>query len=179
MANLRKARKRFTAAAIILAVLGVAAIGFLLSPLSRSRSEREAEWAEARRELQAKKADAVPLRGMDKKIVLAKNEIGGFYKDRFAATDSELANELGKLAAQNGIRIQQASYKQEDAEGSGIIPVEIHGGFSGDYLQLVRFINTLERSKMFFMVDGVELAGEGAGPVKLGITIHSYLRSGA
>jgi hypothetical protein len=24
----------------------------------------------------------------------------------------------------------------------------------------------------------VDLAGEGAGPVKLGITIHSYLRSG-
>jgi hypothetical protein len=32
---------------------------------------------------------------------------------------------------------------------------------------------------MFFMVDGVELAGEAAGPVKLAITIHSYLRSGA
>jgi hypothetical protein len=43
----------------------------------------------------------------------------------------------------------------------------------------VRFINTLERSKMFFEVDSVDLAGEGEGPVKLGITIHSYLRSGA
>ena len=75
--------------------------------------------------------------------------------------------------------IQAAHYKQEEQEIPGIVPVEIDGSFSGDYLQLVRFINTLERSKMFFEVDGVDLAGESAGPVKLGITIHSYLRSGA
>ena len=116
---------------------------------------------------------------MDKKIVLAKDQIGGFYKERFAATDSDLANELGKLASENRVRIQQARYKQEDAETSGIIPVAIEGSFSGDYLQLVRFINTLERSKLFFTVDSVDLAGESAGPVKLQITMHSYLRSGA
>src|SRR5260370_18488573 len=55
----------------------------------------------------------------------------------------------------------------------------MEGSFSGNYLQLVRFINTLERSKMFFEVDGVDLAGESTGPVKLQITMHSYLRSGA
>jgi hypothetical protein len=59
-----------------------------------------------------------------------------------------------------------------------VIPVEIQGSFSGDYLQLVRFINTLERSKMFFDVDSVDLA-ENTGQVRLEITIHSYLRSGA
>jgi hypothetical protein len=56
------------------------------------------------------------------------------------------------------------------------VPVAIEGSFSGDYLQLVRFINNLERSKMFFTVDGVDLAGEGAGPVRLQISMHSYLR---
>jgi hypothetical protein len=110
--------------------------------------------------------------------VLAKDQIGGFCKDRFAAKDSDLANELGKLASENGIRIQQARYKEEEAESSGVIPVEIEGSFSGDYLQLVRFINTLERSKLFFAVDSVDLAGESTGQVRLEITIHSYLRSG-
>ena len=78
-----------------------------------------------------------------------------------------------------GSESRQARYKEEDAETSGIVPVEIEGSFSGDYLQLVRFINTLERSKMFFTVDSVDLAGESTGPVKLQITMHSYLRSGA
>jgi hypothetical protein len=115
---------------------------------------------------------------MDKKIVLAKDQISAFYKDRFAATDSDLVTELGKVATENGVHIQTVKYKEEEAEESGIVPVEIDGSFSGDYLQLVHFINALERSKMFFEVDGVDLAGESTGPVKLGITMHGYLRSG-
>ncbi len=79
----------------------------------------------------------------------------------------------------NGVRIQQLKYKQEEAESPGGIPVAMEGSFSGNYLQLVRFINTLERSKMFFEVDGVDLAGESTGAVKLQITMHSYLRLGA
>jgi hypothetical protein len=129
-------------------------------------------------ELQKKNREAAPLRSIDVKMLLAKTQITGFYKNRFAERDSELLVELGKLANDNGIRMQQARYKEEDPETPGVIPIEIEGSFSGDYLQLVRFINTLERSKMFFEVDGVELAGESKGPVKLQITIHSYLRTG-
>ena len=113
---------------------------------------------------------------MDKKIVLAKDQIRQFYKDRFGTRDSEIAGELGKLAAENGVRIVQAKYKEEDAEASGIVPVEIEGNFSGDYLQLARFINALERSKLFFTVDSVSLAGETTGPVHLEVKLHSYLR---
>jgi len=153
-------------------------VAVLFSPLVGSEDSRRLQINELRAELTKKTRAVEPLRGMDKKIVLAKNQISEFYKDRFAAKDSDLVNELGKLASENSIRIQQEHYKEEDAESSGIVPVEIDGSFSGDYLQLVRFINTLERSKMFFEVDSVDLAGEGAGPVKLGITIHSYLRSG-
>ena len=178
MPDLRNSRRRLKIAIGAMLAADVVALAVLFSPLVGSADSRRLQINELRAELTKKNRAVEPLRGMDKKIVLAKNQIGAFYKDRFAAKDSELANELGKLASENGIRIQQAHYKEEDAEGSGIVPVEIQGSFSGDYLQLVRFINTLERSKMFFEVDGVDLAGEGAGPVKLGIPIHSYLRSG-
>ena len=178
MPDLGKSRRKLKVAIGAMLAVDVVAVAVLLSPLVGSADSRRLQINELRAELTKKSRDVAPLRGMDKKIVLAKNQIGAFYKDRFAAKDSVLANELGKLASENGIRIQQAHYKQEESEISGITPVEIQGSFSGDYLQLVRFINTLERSKMFFEVDGVDLAGEGAGPVKLGITIHSYLRSG-
>jgi len=179
MPDLGKSRRKLKIAIAAMLAADVVAVAILFSPLVGSADSRKLQIYELKAELTKKNREVAPLRGMDKKIVLAKDQIGTFYKDRFAATDSELANELGKLAAENGIRIQQATYKQEEAESSGIIPVEIHGGFSGDYLQLVRFINTLERSKLFVDVDSVELAGEGAGPVKLEIGMHSYLRSGA
>ena len=179
MPDLGNSRRKLKIAIAAMLVADVVAAAVLFSPLVGSADSRRMQLSQLHVQLQKKTREVEPLRGMDNKIKLAKDQINGFYKDRFAAKDSDLTNELGKLAAQNGVRIQQAKYKQEDAEASGIIPVAIEGSFSGDYLQLVRFINTLERSKVFFNVDGVDLAGEGAGPVRLEITMHSYLRSGA
>jgi Tfp pilus assembly protein PilO len=177
--DLGNSRRKLKIAIGAMLAADVVAAGILFSPLVGSANSRTLEINELRAQLTKKTREVQPLRGMDKKIVLAKDQIGGFYKDRFAAKDSDLTNELGKLASENGVRIQQARYKEEEAESSGVIPVAIEGSFSGDYLQLVRFINTLERSKLFFSVDSVDLAGESAGPVKLEITMHSYLRSGA
>jgi len=177
--DLGNSRRKLKIAIGAMLAADVVAAGILFSPLVGSANSRTLEINELRAQLTKKTREVQPLRGMDKKIVLAKDQIGGFYKDRFAAKDSDLTNELGKLASENGVRIQQARYKEEEAESSGVIPVAIEGSFSGDYLQLVRFINTLERSKLFFSVDSVDLAGESAGPVKLEIMMHSYLRSGA
>jgi Tfp pilus assembly protein PilO len=179
MPDLGNTRRKLKIAIGAMLAADVIAVAVLFSPLVGSADSRRLDLNLLRVELQKKTRQVEPLRGMDKKIVLAKDQIGGFYKDRFAAKDSDLTNELGKLAAQNGIHIQQAKYKQEEAETSGVIPVAIEGSFSGDYLQLVRFINTLERSKVFFAVDSVDLAGENTGQVRLEILLHSYLRAGA
>jgi Tfp pilus assembly protein PilO len=180
MPDLGNSRRKLKIAIGAMLAADVVAVAVLFSPLVGSADSRQLQLNLLRVELTKKTREVEPLRGMDKKIVLAKEQIGAFYKDRFAAKDSDLLDELGKLAPANGVRMQQAKYKEEDAESSGIIPVEIQGSFSGDYLHLVRFINALERSKVFFAVDSVDLAGESAGPVKLEITIHSYLylRSG-
>jgi len=176
MPDLGKTRRKLTVAIAAMVVADIVAAGILFSPLVGSAESRREQIRLLTADLAKKTHDVQPLRNVDKKLVLAKDQINGFYKDRFAEKDSELTTELGKLAAENGIRIQQARYKEEDAESSGIVPVQIEGSFSGDYLQLVRFINTLERSKMFFTVDSVELAGEGTGTVRLQIGLHSYLR---
>jgi Type II secretion system (T2SS), protein M subtype b len=179
MPDLGNSRRKLKVAIGAMLAVDLVAIGILVSPLVGSEIFRQQQLGALRIELQKKKREVEPLSNIDKKIVLAKGQISGFYKDRFAAKDSDLINELGKLASENGVHIQQAKYKEEEQETSGVTPVAMEVSFSGDYLQLVRFINTLERSKMFFEVDGVDLAGESAGPVKLQISIHSFLRAGA
>ncbi len=179
MPDLGNSRRKLKIAIGAMLAADLVAVAVLFSPLVGSADSRKLQLNLLRAELTRKTREVEPLRGMDTKIVLAKKQIGGFYQDRFAAQDSDLLNELGKLAAANGVRMQQAKYKEEDAAISGVVPVEIDGSFSGDYLQLVRFINALERSKLFFAVDSVDLAGESTGAVKLQITMHSYLGFGA
>jgi len=176
MADLHSTRRKLKIAVVAMLVADMVAVGVLFSPLVGSAESRQTQLNQMFAEYRRKTRDVEPMRDMPQKIVLAKNQIGDFYKERFAARDSELTTELGKLAAVNGIHILSAKYKEEDPETAGIIPVQIEGSFAGDYLQLVRFINTVERSKMFFTVDSVELAGESKGPVHLTIVLHSYLR---
>jgi len=179
MPELQGSRRKLQIAIAAMVVADLVAVGVLFSPLVGSAESRRNNMSQLSAELNKKTREVEPLRGVDKKIVVAKGQISQFYKDRFAARDSDLTAELGKLATANGVRIMQAKYKQEEPTGAGIAPVEIEGNFSGDYLQLIRFINALERSKQFFTVDSVSLAGESNGPVKLDVKMHSFLRSGA
>jgi hypothetical protein len=179
MPELQGSRRKLQIAIAAMVVADLVAVAVLFSPLVGSAESRRIDMSELSVELQKKRREVEPLRGIDKKVVLAKGQIAEFYQDRFAARDSELTAALGKLASENGVRILQAKYKQEDPIVAGVVPTEIEGNFTGDYLQLVRFINALERSKEFFTVDSISLAGESTGPVKLEVKIHSYLRSGA
>ena len=61
----------------------------------------------------------------------------------------------------------------------GLQTVEIEADLAGGYLQLVRFINALERDHMFFLVNNVHLGGEQSGVVRLQMKIETYMKVGA
>ncbi len=127
--------------------------------------------------MQQKTRATEPLRDFDKKIVTAHQQIEDFYKNRLPAQDSAIYEELGKVAAQNGVKIGQIRSKAKDTEEVGLRPVEIEADFSGGYLQLVRFINALERDPIFFIIDSVQLGGEQAGSVKLQLKLETYQKA--
>jgi type IV pilus assembly protein PilO len=130
-------------------------------------------------ELQAKTKQVEPLRGLDKKIVLANEQIDSFYAERLPSQDSAVSEELGKVAAASGVQMGQVKYKLKDTDPVGLQPLEIEADFSGDYLQLMKFVNALERDKVFFIIESVQLGGEQAGAVKLGMRLETYLRTTA
>jgi type IV pilus assembly protein PilO len=130
-------------------------------------------------ELQQKTRQVEPLHGMDRKVALAKQQIDQFYKDRLPSQDSAIFGEIGKVASENGVKVLQARSKIEDPEPIGLSPVAVDADLSGNYQQLVRFINALERDKMFFIIDSVTLGGEQNGLVKLQMKLATYLKTGA
>ena len=84
---------------------------------------------------------------------------------------------MGKVAGQNGVHIGQIRSKAKDTESVGLRPVEIEADFSGGYLQLIRFINALERDSIFFIVDSVQLGGEQGGTVRLQLKLETYQKA--
>ena len=78
-----------------------------------------------------------------------------------------------------GVKISEIKSKVNDSESIGLRPMEIEASLSGDYLQLVRFINALERDQLFFIIDSVELGGEQGGVVKLQMKMQTFLKANA
>jgi hypothetical protein len=178
MASIREVRKTLVPVLIGLVVIDLACVAYLLSPAGRSREARQRDLDSLQAQLAAKRQEVLPTRGMDGKLRQASDDITDFYKDRFPTQYSTVSDELGKLAAQSGVQIAAVKYDDKDSPVEALRQLNIEVSLSGNYLQEVKFINALERDKLFFVVDGVTL-GEQQGNVRLQLKVETYLRSGA
>jgi type IV pilus assembly protein PilO len=178
MPDLRQTRKNIKTALAVLVGVDVVALVVLFSPLVGSTDSRRQELNQLRSELTTKTHQVEPLKNLDKKVITANGQIADFYKKRFPAQDSAIPTQFGKLAAANGVTIEQAKYKVEDEEAGRLRPVELDADLSGNYVSLAKFINALERDDMFFLISSITLAGEQKGPIKLQMKLETYLKAG-
>ena len=181
MADLRQTRKHLKGALIAMAGVDLLAALLYFSPLIGSAESRRQDLNRLQTELTLKTRQVAPLKDLPNKVVLANQQITDFYKHRFPAQNSQIASELGKLAAANGVRIQQERYKTEDTATtvSGLEALELDADLAGNYTSLAKFINAVERDEMFFIIDSITLGNDPQGPVKLTLKMETYLKEGS
>jgi len=68
-------------------------------------------------------------------------------------------------------------YEAKDTDVAGVQRIGINSVITGDYANEMRFINALERSKTFFVINSVSLGGAENGAVRLELHIETFLRS--
>jgi len=179
MPDLRQTRKNIKITLAALVAVDVVAVIVLFSPLVGSTESRRLELNQLWSELQTKTRQVEPLTNLDQKVVTANRQITDFYKKRFPAQQSQILTQFGKLAAANGVIIEEAKYKENDTEIGRLVPVEVEADLSGNYISLAKFINALERDDMLFIINSITLAGEQNGPIKLQMKVETYLKVGA
>jgi len=178
MPDLRKTRKNLKTALAIMAGVDLLAAIVYFSPLVGSAASRRQELNRLQTELNTKTRQVAPLKDLPHKVDIARHQIVDFYKKRFPAEQSDIVARFDKLAAANGVTVEQTTYKREE-EGSGQLrPVEIQADLAGNYIALAHFINAMERDDMFFIISGVTLGGGPQGPVKLSVKLEAYLKAG-
>jgi Tfp pilus assembly protein PilO len=178
MPDLRKARKQIKIALGVLLAVDLATVVVLFSPVVGSTESRRMEMNQLWTALQTKTRQVEPLSDLDKKVVAANKQIAEFYKMRFPSQDSQIATSLGKIAAENGVTIEQAKYTERDEEVVHLQPVGVDAELSGSYVQLAKFINALERDDTLFLISSIELGGERTGPIRLHMKLETYLKVG-
>ena len=121
---------------------------------------------------------ARPLRGLDKKLVASTEDANAFYQTRLPYADSQAVAEIGALANKAGVRWTHAQYAYAPVLSGtdALTQVSIDASVSGDYRPIVMFINSVERDKLFFVINGINLTGQQTGQVNLRIRLTTYLR---
>jgi type IV pilus assembly protein PilO len=188
MPDLRKTRDKLKIAIAGVVLLDVALVVVLFSPLVGSQQSRKLEETQLNSQRIQTTRKVTPLRGLDKKIPLAQQQIDNFYKERLPSEDSAISGDLNRLANETGVKIGGIKYTQKTRENSneirpeeavGLQRVVIEAELSGDYLPMIRFVNALERNQLFFLVNSVELGSEQAGVIRVTMRLQTYLKTGA
>jgi type IV pilus assembly protein PilO len=181
------ARARALLTAVNLHYAGVAALLVIvlymvlhLLFLSQSLKSHNADaLSQQRTLLTTARLQAQPLRGLDTKITASTQDADAFYTERLPYAYSQVLSELGRLTQKSNVRLANVQYAQQPVLSGANALTELHmdASVSGDYRPIVEFINGLERDKMFFLVNGINLSGQQTGVVNLRIGLTTYLRA--
>jgi Tfp pilus assembly protein PilO len=97
-----------------------------------------------------------------------------------AAGYSDLLGELGNLAKKAGLQTENVTFKEQDIAGRGLTEVDVTATVNGDYPSVLRFINGLQSSEKFYILDDLTLATtaqSSAGPLRVNLHLKTYFRT--
>src|ERR1700682_4949982 len=135
-----------------------------------------------RLELQEKalRADNVRLTKVRAELPTDEKQWDEFFTTHFrpaGAGYSAVSEDLGQLSHSAGLRTDTVTFHQHNADDRGLMEIEIATAVEGDYESLVNFLNKLEHSDHFYVLDSLSLASSNAGKIRLNIQLRTYFRT--
>jgi type IV pilus assembly protein PilO len=177
---------RFIARAAIgvLLVANLLAAYMVFRPLGGSAEELDAEVASMQAQLQQRQASLQRLRALVSKIEQARKTgdefLNTYFMDR-RTTASTIVGELATAAKDAGIRPKETAFGFDDIEGSDTLSMmTITASFEGTYGDLLEFVNRLDKSKRFLILDTLTAAPQQGGTnLNVNIKLNTFVRKEA
>jgi Tfp pilus assembly protein PilO len=126
-------------------------------------------------ELKTLQLQTAPLRGLDKRVGVSREQIQDFYAKRIPANYSSILTKIGELQVKSGVRLSRVQYSQ-GTTASDLTEISMDAGISGEYPQIMHFVNDVERDKTFFVIRTLSLTGQQGGMVNLRLRVSTWLR---
>ena len=176
MKDISVLRDRIVIALVLLALVSIAALTYLILPSRTDMAAQREALNEAEQEARRLTQTVTPLQHIDVKLKKADADINDFYKNRLASRYSEVLDEIGKVASNSRVALSAVTYRQSPTTLADLQLLEMQADVSGPYADLAKFVNGLERNRIFFIIDSVSLSGQKEGTVRLTLKFETYLR---
>ena len=166
---------------VVLLLLDLLFFVLAFRPAGQSFAEQKQALDRLRSDIGAHRETVERLRKIEASLASARSQGDEFYRTRFlpqATGFSTIMEEVDKLVSATGVRKGTVNYAvAEVKDRSDLEEVEITTSLEGEYSKMVQFINRLEQSSLFLIVDSLGVAGgSGRSGVKLSVRLVTYFR---
>jgi type IV pilus assembly protein PilO len=170
-----------------LLVANLVAAFTVIRPVGGSAEQLELEVARGRQQIMQKQATLKRLQFLASKIEQARNSGDSFMDTYFMSrrtTSSTILDELLKAAKDSGIKPKGDAFTFEPVEGSDTLSMmTIAANYEGTYRDLLEFVNRLDRSPKFLILENLTaqpLQGGGSNaPLDVRIKLDTFVREDA
>jgi Tfp pilus assembly protein PilO len=156
-------------------VLGVVSWKIDTSPRIQAGELRQLELQE-----QLYRADVARLQKFRSELPADEKQWDEFFTANFrpaGAGYSAISADLSGLSGSAGLRSDTITFHEHKPDPNGLMEVEISTAVEGDYAGLVNFVNKLEHSNNFYVLDSLALAPSNQGALRLNVQLRTYFRT--
>lgn len=103
-----------------------------------------------------------------------------FFQQQIRSSEggySAISADLGSIAKASGLQVDSTRFRQKAVEKHGVDEITIGMTMEGAYPALVSFINSIERSNNFYVLDSLTLDSTSGGTLRLSLELRTYFRS--
>jgi len=108
-------------------------------------------------------------------------ECDSFFRQNFRPITSgysSVISDFGSFSRGAGLQAENLNFHRHEADKRGVTEVDISTVVDGDYSSVVRFVNVLQHSDTFYVLDRLTLAASGSGgQLKLNLQLRTYFRN--
>lgn len=90
---------------------------------------------------------------------------------------SAISEDLGRLSNSSGLHSDSTSFRQHPPDARGLMQIDISTAIEGDYDNLLQFLDKLEHSENFYVLDNLSLASSTTGKLRLNVQLRTYFRT--
>ncbi len=173
-------RKRIIKSALIVAVLVDLCLVGLNWHMARTPRPPDSELVRLANQRKMMEADLRRGDDIEKNLPAIEQQDDQFFHEEFRPLPtgySGLVADLNALAGQSGLRMDSTTFDQHAADPHGIVQVNISESVEGNYQSLVTYLNALQRSKNFYILDGLGLSSSTGGTVRLTLQLRTFFRT--
>ena len=161
----------------------LAAAVFVFHPLGGSVEDLARQMQSKRQDLTQQTQRLERTRSLVGKVQQAKVEGDKFLDEctmeRRSAFSSVLID-VDKMAVDSGMKPKDSSYVLDPVEGSDtILQMTISQNFEGSYESLTKFVNLLDKSPRFLIIDSLQAQPQSTGGLSLTLRLFAFVRESA